>query len=174
MNINIFFVTLMIGLATIFFAFKPLKIKQRKFIDVPVFELGAFAIYELDTKGLSGVMTGEQGTKYSNRYTVLNINYTDSSKGYISNIKADNGLYKDDVLYLEGNVDYQRDDGVGFETKKAKYNKNTKTAIVDTKYTAHFGENVLTGDMLVYNTATRRSMSKNVKANYKLNGDKKQ
>jgi len=171
MNINIFFITVLFGLMAIFFLFKPLDIKQRNFIDVPIFELRSFTLYELNQKGLITVMIGDKATRYSDRYSVSNINYTDSSKGYLANMKADNGLYKNDILKLNGNVDYQREDGLVFKTQKATYNKKTKIAHTNTKYVSYMGENKVVGSSLRYDNLLKKVKSKNVTANYQIKED---
>lgn len=173
MNVNIFFVIVAAGLMSIFLFFKPLHIKQRKFVDVPVFELGAFTMYELDTQNLITVMTGTKATRYSNRYEVSNINYTDNSKDYLANMKADRGLFKDEVVYLNGNVDYQREDGLVFKTQKATYNKKTKVASTDTDYISYMGDNEIVGTSLRYNSFSKRVKSKNIVARYQLKEDNK-
>ncbi|SMP88921.1 Lipopolysaccharide-assembly, LptC-related, partial [Epsilonproteobacteria bacterium SCGC AD-308-P11] len=119
MNINIIFIIISIGLMMIFFLFKPMHIKQQEFVDVPLFELSSFSLYELNKKGLNNTMIGTKGTRYSDRYTVENIDYTDNSEKFIANMKADNGIYKDDIVYLEGNVTYTREDGLVFFTQSA-------------------------------------------------------
>jgi len=70
----------MVMLGSIYIFFKPLNIKQQAFVDVPLFELKNFMMYELDTKGLRTIMLGNSATRYSNRYTVQDIDYTDNEK----------------------------------------------------------------------------------------------
>ena len=168
MNINVFFIIISAGLLGIFLGFKPLDIKQQHFVDVPIFELKSFTLYELNKLGLESVMVGDNGIRYSNRYEVENINYTDSSKGYLANIKADKGLYKNDTLKLNGHVEYQRDDGLVFQTKRADYNKKTKIAYTDTNYVSYMGKNIVKGSYLRYDSNLKKTFSKNVTATYQL------
>ncbi|MEA3331304.1 MAG: LPS export ABC transporter periplasmic protein LptC [Campylobacterota bacterium] len=168
MNINIFFLFISIGLLMIFFLFKPLDIKEREFVDIPVFELKSFTLYELNTKGLSTIMIGDSAIRYSDRYRVSNINYTDNSKEYIANMKADNGTYKDEIVNLNGNVIYQREDGLSFETQKASYNKKTKIAYANTDYISYMGTNRVVGKSLIYNNLSKRVKSQSVVAKYQL------
>jgi len=168
MNINIFFSAVFMGLLLIFVAFKPLKIKERKFGDVPVFELKKFQIYKFTPQGLTSVMAGSKAVRYHDRYDVFDINYTDNTKQIIANMKADRGLYKNDIIHLSGNVVYKRADGLIFETQKANYNQKTKTAYSDTKYIAYMGQNVVRGDSIRYNSVSQKIQSKNIVANYNI------
>jgi len=171
MNINIFFIIISAGLATIFFAFKPLDIKQRKFIDVPIFELKSFTLYELNKEKLITIMSGDKAIRYTNRYKVSNINYTDNSREYLANMKADSGVFKNKIVNLIGNVDYNREDGLSFKTQKASYNKKTKVAYTNTNYISYLGSNKIIGSSLRYNSRLNRVKSKNVRAKYKLKED---
>ncbi len=168
MNINIFFTLILSALVMIFFFFEPMKIKQQKFIDVPLFELTSFTLHELSRVGLETLMTGDDAIRYADRYTVSNINYTDNSKEYIASMKAKRGVYKDDIVDLEDDVVYAREDGLSFETNKAVYNKKTSIATADSDYTSYRGKNIVNGSFVKYNNSLKRVESKNVTATYQL------
>ncbi len=168
MNINNFFLSIFFGLMVIFFLFKPLDLKQQTFVDVPLFELKQFTLHEINAFGLTTLMTGNQATKYSNRYVVENMDYTDNSKKYIANMKAEHGVYKDDIIDLDGSIVYVREDGLTFETEKAEYNKKTNIVSTDTKYRAFRGVSIATGDSLKYYNILDKIESTNVVVNYKL------
>lgn len=115
MNINYFFIFILFSLAMILFLFRPLEMTQQKFDDVPLFTISTFTMYELNSKGLITLMNGDKATRYSDRYTVEQINYTDNSKKYLANMQSNSGIYKDDVVYLDGDIIYTREDGLTFD-----------------------------------------------------------
>lgn len=170
MNINIFFIAISFGLMMIFIGFKPLDIKQRKFVDVPLFELETFTLHELSQKGLITLMKGSRATRYSNRYKVDNIDYTDNSKQFIANMRADNGLYRDmqDIVDLKGNVIYNREDGLIFESDEATYNKKSAIAHTNKDYVMYRDDNIVVGTSVVYDNRLNRVRSKNVVAKYQI------
>ena len=155
-------------LISIYLFFKPLDIKQQNFVDVPLFELKEFTMYELNTKGLQTIMIGSAATRYTNRYTIENMDYTDNEKEYIANMKADHGIYKDDIVTLNGNIAYVRDDGVTFKTQKALYNKKTSIITSDVGYVAYLNDSVVKGSYLKYNNNKNIIFSKNVQAKIQL------
>ncbi len=163
-----FFAIIFGALIAIFFLFKPMDIKKQEFVDVPLFELKSFTLHELNRVGLQTLMTGDNAIRYSDRYSVLNIDYTDNSKEYIANMRAREGLYKDEIIELENDVVYSREDGLTFETSKAIYNKKTNIAIADADYVSYRGENVVNGSFVKYNNSLNRVESKNVTATYQL------
>ncbi len=156
----------------IFFLFKPLNIKEQKFTDVPLFELSIFTMYELNNHGLETLMIGTKGIRYSDRYTVKDIDYTDNSKNYIANMRADFGIFKNDIVNLDGNVFYSREDGLVFQTQKVLYNKKTAIAYVDQDYVSFRDKNRVTGTSLEYNNLLNQSKSTDVVANYQIEENK--
>ncbi len=154
----------------IFIGFKPLDIKQREFVDVPLFQLEAFTLHELNEEGLVTLMKGSKATRYSDRYKVTNIDYTDNSKKFIANMRADDGLYRDvdDILDLKGNVLYNREDGLIFESDEATYNKKSSIAHTKKDYVIYRGKDRVIGTSLIYDNRLNRVKSKNVVAKYQI------
>ncbi|OIP57840.1 MAG: LPS export ABC transporter periplasmic protein LptC [Helicobacteraceae bacterium CG2_30_36_10] len=152
----------------IFFLFKPLNIKEQKFTDVPLFELSAFTMHELNIYGLQTLMLGDKGARYKDRYTVKNIDYTDNSRSYLANMRADFGVYKNEIVNLDGNVFYSREDGLVFETQKVIYNKKTSIAYVNQDYVSYRDNNKIIGTSLEYNNFLNQVKSTDVVANYHI------
>ena len=152
----------------IYFSFKPLSTKKQEFVEVPLLDLNTFELYELDTKGLKTIMTGDKAQRFKNRYTVNAINFTDNSKEFVSNMKADYGVYKDNRVDLKSNIAYVREDGLSFESDTMHY--NTKTGIVKTEdsYLAHKGESTMEGKGLEYNSKLQTLNSNKVIIKYNL------
>lgn len=152
----------------IFILFKPLSIKQQEFVDVPLFEIVNFVMHELTAQGLKTYMTGDKTLRYNDRYTVESIDFTDDSKGHISNMKADRGLYKNDVVDLDGNISYVREDGLAFESQTMTYDTNTSIAKTDNNYVAFRGKSTMKGSSLEYDSAKNKIKSDNVFITYQL------
>lgn len=168
MNINLFFLLVAVGLSAILFGFKPIKVKEQEFIDVPVFNVVAFTMYELNEQGLVTLMSGTEGTKYSNRYVVNDVDYTDNSKEYIANIKANKGIYKNDIATMNGDVVYFREDGLAFESQEVIYNKKTSITRSDGDYVLYQNNDKVIGNFLVYNNNKDLIDSKNVTVKYQI------
>ena len=168
MNINLFFSAIIVSLFAIFFFFKPLNIKKQDFGEIAVFELDDFELIELNEKGLTTIMLGTQGVKYTNRYIVYNINYTDNTKKYLANMTADKGIYKGKIIDLDKNIKYNREDGISFSTQEAIYNKKTNIVHSPSEYIAYLGKNKMTGSSIEYNNVLDTVKSSKVTVNYKL------
>ena len=173
MNINIFFTIASAILLIILFAFEPLDIKQKKFKDVPLFSITSFTMHELNQEGLITLMSGTKAVRYKDRYTIDVMDYTDNSKEYIANMKANKGVYKNEIVNLDGDVVYFREDGLTFETQHAVYNKKTTVARADGDYVLYRGNNKVIGNKLQYNNSKQRVKSKNVVAKYQIKESKK-
>ena len=167
-NINILFSVISVTLAVIFFVFKPLDIKEQSFTNVPLFEVSSFTIYEINTLGLDSILLGTKGTRYADRYDIDNINFTDNTKKYIANVKANNGIYKDDIITLQQDVIYNREDGLSFSSDEAIYNKKNGILKTNYQYVAYRGENKIVGSSLTYNNLKNTIKSKNTIVTYQL------
>lgn len=157
----------------ILFLFKPMEIKQHVFKEVPLFTISNFTMHELDQKGLVTLMNGSKAARFTDRYTVEEMDYTDNSKEYMANMKANSGVYKNEVVHLNGEILYVREDGLTFETQKAVYNKKTAIATADGDFVLYRGANRVTGEKLKYNNSLEKIESKNVNAIYKFEESKR-
>lgn len=126
-------------------------------------------MYELNLEGLKTLMTGSHAIRYSDRYTIDDVNYTDNAKIYRANMKANFGIYKEDIIDLDGDVFYTRSDGFNFATQHATYNKKTAIAISQQDYIAHQGQNEVRGSYVRYNNRNNTIDSTNIDAIYYLN-----
>ena len=152
----------------IYFLFKPIKITNQKFVDVPLLNVRNFTLYELDTNGLKTIMAGEKALRFSNRYTVDTIDYTDNSKEFISNMKANHGVYKANTVDLKGDVVYVRENDITFNTDTMFYNTATKIASTKDSYISNRGESHMSGKGLVYNAKLKQMTSKSIQISYKM------
>ncbi len=168
MNINIFLSIVIVGLSMIYFLFKPMDLEKTNNKEMPQFSLEKFTIYELNQNGLITKMTGDNALRYSDRYVINSIDYTDNSEEYKTNMKADSGLYKSDTVYLTGNVRLNRDDGLSFFSQKLTYDKIKYIAKTDVKYTAYMGQNYITGDSAIVDNKKQKVKSKHIYAVYDL------
>jgi len=135
-------------------------------------ELEQFTMYEFTPYGLKTLMFGQSGTKYNERFVVKKMDYTDKSQDYIANMKADNGLYQNELVTLLGHVVYSRSNGFVFTTEKLTYNKKSSVAISNVGYTAYIGDNIVEGSYIKYNNILNKIYSKNIDATYQLQESK--
>lgn len=115
-------------------------------------------------------MKGDEALRYTDRYRVKGLDYIDNSRKYIANMRADNGVYRDQesTLDLDGNVLYNREDGLIFKTDEASYNKKTSIANTKSNYVLYRDTNIVTGNNLEYNNQLNKIKSKNIVAKYQL------
>ncbi|MDQ1264367.1 MAG: hypothetical protein QG559_1368 [Campylobacterota bacterium] len=173
MNINYFFLFVSVVLMMILFFFQPKEVTKNKFGDIALFNISSFTMYEFDSNGLITLMNGKEATRYKNRYTVSDIDYTDNSKEYVANMKAKNAIYKNEIVHLDGDIIYSREDGLIFETQKATYDKKKSIARVNGEYVVYMEKNRAIGKGLEYNNSSKKLKTKDVFITYQLNEGKK-
>ncbi|MGB5965420.1 MAG: LPS export ABC transporter periplasmic protein LptC [Sulfurimonadaceae bacterium] len=123
---NYFFIAVALILAAILLFFQPVPIKNtmKDNVEVAELELRNFTLYELGVDGLKDIMIGHYGFRYGDRIEVEEIDYTDNTGTLRNNLQADFGVYNNkDLITLEGNVRYYREDGMQFRTNKAVINQ---------------------------------------------------
>lgn len=145
---------------------------MQNFDETPSLEITSFTLHELDTSGVTTIMKGNSALRYDDRYLVKNIDYTDNSKKYKANMIADDGIYKDDIVNLSGNIVYSRADGLLFKTQKAEYDKVRNIATSTTDYVAFMGRSTMKGSSLKYDNVNKTIESKNINIVYKLKEEK--
>ena len=129
-NVNYFFLLIAAILASILLFFQPKEVKQRPIDakEVAELELHHFTLYELTLVGLKDVMKGKEGFRYKDRIEIEKIDYTDNSRKLQNNITADFGVYDNvNLITLEGNVRYHREDGLRFKTNRALLHQREET-----------------------------------------------
>ena len=170
-NANYFFLAIAAVLLAILLFFKPTDVPEmiKNGKEVPALELHNFTLYELDQNGLKDIMIGKRGYRYKKRLEIVDINYTDSTRTLQNNLLADFGVYNNiDLITLEGNVRYHREDGMHFVTDRAIVNQKKET--IDTKgpfKLYKFADNVV-GDNLFYDSKKGLTHAKNVTGIFEL------
>ena len=164
-NANNFFVLIALILGSILFFFQPVEIKEQKQDggEVAELELRNFTLYELDVNGLKDVMIGQKSYRFKDRIEVEEIDYTDSTRELQNNVQADFGVYRgDDLITLEGNVRYYREDGMKFRSDRALIDQKEETITADGPFKMDkFADNIV-GNDLFYDTKKGLSRAKDV------------
>ncbi len=165
---NRFFIVIVLVFASIYILFKPLQIDNNSSEDIAMLEIFNFKSYEFSTLGLSSILNGTKGVKYSDRYVITNPDYTDATAEFLATLDSKTALYKDDILYLDGDVKYKREDGLRYEAPSAIYNTITKEATTKENFEAFMGKNRAIGRDLKYNNAKNTLIAKDIFVTYNI------
>jgi len=174
MTVNSFFLLLIIGLTGIYVFFSPMNIQMKYEEDIAMLDLNKFTMYKIDTTGLLSIMTGSSGKRFINRkdytqhYKVYDINFTDASHQFLQNMISDFALYKDEKVFLEGNVRYNRVDGLLFLSDEAQYNHRNSVVTTQGPFTIVEAGNWIVGKKLYYNSVREVAKGEDIKGVYTL------
>jgi len=150
---NTFFIVIALILASILIFIRPQELQESNHSneDIAEMELRNFTLYELDTTGLKNIMLGKYGFQYKDRIEVEEIDYTDSTRNLRNNILADYGVYNNvDIITLEGNVRYYREDGMILTTEKAVINQEKETILTPGPFKIEQNDDNVVGNKLYY------------------------
>ena len=162
-NINYFFLLIAAILASILLFFQPKEVQKRdpNTKEVAELELHHFTLYELTLDGLKDVMIGKEGFRYKDRIEIESIDYTDNSRNLKNNITADFGVYDNvNLITLEGNVRYHREDGLKFKTNSAVLHQKEETITTFGPFTMNKQANSVVGNDLFYDSKNGLSDAK--------------
>ncbi len=168
MNITGFFALLGAVLLAIFLFFKPLRVAPPSDEELAAIELDKFAVYKMTQEGLETLLRGAHAKRFSDRYVVDDINLTDRSKGYTQNMQADHGVYRVPVTTLEGNVSYDREDGVRFVCDRAEYDENRTDIVSVGPFRLSRNKDYVDGTDLHYNSTTGKITAEKVEGIYRM------
>ena len=168
MSINFFFVLVLALLVGMFGYFKPTLFQEEKQEEIPKFELESFVIYEISVLGIDRFFEGVHGKRFEDRYEVSSAKFSNNSKKLFESISANEALYKDDVIALEGNVHYMREDGLQFRSAEGKY--DTVNSLVTTRgdFVITQNTNIVNGTQLQLNTQKHTVSASRVSGSYTL------
>ena len=148
--------------------FKPTMFKEETKGEVPKIELESFVVYEISTLGIDRFFEGEHGKRFEDRYEVSSAKFSNNSRTLFESISGNYALYKDDVITLDGNVHYVREDGLQFRSDEGKY--DTPHSLVTTRgnFVITQNNNLVNGTQLQLNTKSHTVSANAVSGSYQL------
>jgi len=103
---------------------------------------------EVDREKMQARSFSTHGVRDAGILRLEHIMYTTNN---IKLLLANKGTYKEDILYLDGNVSLEEKDGFFYTTEHAKYNQKTEILDITSDFTAKMNENIIKGLTLHYN-----------------------
>lgn len=173
MSANYFFIFIGLVLLLVLTYFRPMQIQTEITEEVAQLELLDFTLHELDQQGLRNVLSGSKGNRFVDRYVIEDVNYTDNTKLYVENMRSDTGVYKGNVVTLEGNVRYHRQDGIYFNSDKATFDQNHSVARTQGPFVLTKEADSVRGENLFYNSDSGKIKAQNVTGVYMINEKEK-
>ncbi len=137
--------------------------------DTAMLELHNFKLYNIGLDGLDMMLQGSYAERYSNRYEIHDLNYTNNSAQEQQKMIATRAMYQDKTLYLNGNVVYKKGNNFMFTSDEAQYDEKTKNASTTGKFELKSSDGIFSGYELQYNSESEKVKAKTITATYHLN-----
>lgn len=173
MKITHFFVILVLFAASLLVLLKPQEYSISKDTKVPQLEIEDFTVYEVSEEGVQNVISGTLGRQYPDYYEVENAHYIENKNRLGEHIYADHGKFKKEVVYLDDNVRYFREDGLSFESDHAVYHTKKEHLYVPKNFTLTQNENIIYGMELNYEVKTGAIAAEKIDATYYIEEKRK-
>lgn len=169
MSINFFIFFVLVLLLGMFSYFKLPNSHQPKAAEVPQFELDQFVIYEISSNRIDHFFEAEHGKRFSDRYEATGAKFTNNERALLESIRANRALYKDDVVYLNGDVHYVRADGLQFRSNEGVYDQKHSFVKTDGSFTLTKEQNSINGVGLHYDLTLDTVSADQIRGSYQLN-----
>ncbi|MCK9372893.1 MAG: LPS export ABC transporter periplasmic protein LptC [Sulfuricurvum sp.] len=151
MSINFFFVFLLGAMLSMFAYFKPSSAHNTMSGEIPKIELESFVIYEVEPQGVKRFFEGKEGKLFDERYEITSAKFSNNTKHLLESIQSDHALYQADFITLNGNVRYQREDGLQFRSEEGTYDQNRSIIRTEGDFVITRNRNRIEGTKLYYN-----------------------
>ncbi len=168
MRLTHFFVFLLFFCIALFVFLQPHEYDTEHGNEVAQLEIEDFNLYEIDTQGVQSVVSGTLGRQYTTHYEVENAHYVVNENQLGEHLYADRGKFQREVVYLDDNVRYFREDGLSFESDHAVYDTKKERLYVPEKFIMTQNENIIYGSELHYDVKTGQTSARTIDANYYL------
>jgi lipopolysaccharide export system protein LptA len=168
MSINLFFFLTLAFLLGMYGYFTPEYNATQVGKEVPKIELSDFTLYEISHQGVDHILEGKEGKKFEQYYEVTSAKFSDNTDALFQTIQSDQADYRNDVISLEGNVHYVREDGLEFRSNKGSYDSNASLVKFPGSFTITQNANRINGEHLLYNTKLESVSANRIHASYQL------
>lgn len=107
---------------------------------------------EVDTHKLQSRAYSTYGIRDAGILTVHHLFYQTET---IKSLVANKGTYRDESIYLDGDVLLYDNDGYKYTTQQAEYNQKTEILNLTAPFVALRDKNIIKGDTFTYHTKTK-------------------
>jgi len=116
---------------------------------------------EVDTNKTKGIAFGTYGIRNAGVLTVDNLRYHTSN---IELLTANQGIYKNDKMYLDNNITVHQKEGFDYSAEHAVYDQKTEILNITSPFTAVMNKNIMHGNSLRYDTRSKEAFATSVDA----------
>ncbi len=107
-----------------------------------------FSLFELKVDMQGKRVSAHEATKYTNYLDLKEVNLSDEN-GH--NIFANRAIYEDNAVFMKGDIEFVRNDGLKFNTKNLSYDLKTEEIETFSPFILDFNGSIIKGDNLEYN-----------------------
>jgi len=116
---------------------------------------------EVDVNKTQAKAFSKYGVRDNGILTLEHLNYHTAN---IQELLADKGIYKNDIVYLLGNVRVDQKEGFDYTTASAKYNQKTEVLYITSPFVAKMNKNIIRGTTLQYNAFKKEAIGTQIDA----------
>ncbi|RRS29848.1 MAG: hypothetical protein P794_09940 [Epsilonproteobacteria bacterium (ex Lamellibrachia satsuma)] len=116
---------------------------------------------EVDTETMQGRAFSAYGIREQGVLTLYDLMYHTNN---IELLSAKQGTYKNDRIYLDGNITLNQKKGFYYTAEHAVYDKKTKILDITSVFTGKMNKNIIHGYTMRYDTQKKEAFGKQIEA----------
>jgi lipopolysaccharide assembly outer membrane protein LptD (OstA) len=129
----------------------------------PTIEFFNIKDYKITANGADVYSTASRAQRFADRDILYDIDVLMVKQEGMDRLKSDNGTRKDDILYLNGNVKYEKADSSSLVAESVEYHELNKTLVGKSPFVFE-GRGVKTfGDSFTYDVKNGKMEAQNVR-----------
>ena len=136
-------------------------------VNTPMMEIKDSKIYNITYEGISAYLQAKIVKRYENRYELYKIFSNKKDNNKREKLWAEEGVLKNDILTLWGNVLYKQGNDKVLSSQKIVYNLKKDILSSDTFFSATYEKSKIQGSSFVYYKKDKRLSADNIKADIK-------
>ncbi len=119
--------------------------------EIPLIEFKDIKNFHIDKKGVDTIIKAKEALRFQDHDEIREANILTFQRGKKESLKAKQANYKNDIIYLYGNIQYENEEGLKLFSNKMVYKLKEKILSSQTPFTLISKKAKIEGDSFVYN-----------------------
>ncbi|MBS9778783.1 MAG: LPS export ABC transporter periplasmic protein LptC [Campylobacteraceae bacterium] len=141
---------------------------KKPYVNIAKIQMLGIEDYEINEDNVVRVLSAKSAMRFEDKDVLNFVNMSFLKDGFIYDIKGDRGIYINDIVSLEQNVEANRNDGAFFKTSQINYDVNNKIFKTD-KYFRFYSKFLnINGNSLEYDMEKKNIVIGSAHAVYEM------
>lgn len=134
----------------------------------PTVEFKNIENYNIDEKGIQMYAKADDARRYKDRDILFNLDGYMQKDTILETLKSNNATMQNNMIYLNGDVVYTRNETLTLKTEAVEYNQTSEILTGKTAFVLEDARTIANGDSFVYDAKIGKIEADNMRATIKM------